>query len=159
MESDDHKSRLIRSTASVAVPTLVSRVLGYIRDLLQAYYLGTGNSADAFTIAFTIPNLFRRLTGEGAMTPAFVPTFTELKQNRGRTELWAFGNVFFWDLALLMAVTTGLGILLAPGLVKVIAYGRVHQHDGDPDGDGRPGVLEGEEGRGDDLDTGNEGQA
>ena len=123
MESDDHKSRLIRSTASVAVPTLVSRVLGYIRDLLQAYYLGTGNSADAFTIAFTIPNLFRRLTGEGAMTPAFVPTFTELKQNRGRTELWAFGNVFFWDLALLMAVTTGLGILFAPGLVKVIAYG------------------------------------
>lgn len=123
MESDDHKSRLIRSTASVAVPTLVSRVLGYIRDLLQAYYLGTGNSADAFTIAFTIPNLFRRLTGEGAMTPAFVPTFTELKQNRGRTELWAFGNVFFWDLALLMAVTTGLGVLFAPGLVKVIAYG------------------------------------
>jgi len=123
MESDDRKSRLIRSTASVALPTLVSRVLGYIRDLLQAYYLGTGNSADAFTIAFTIPNLFRRLTGEGAMTPAFVPTFTELKQNRDRTELWAFGNVFFWDLALLMAVITGLGILFAPGLVKVIAYG------------------------------------
>jgi putative peptidoglycan lipid II flippase len=123
MESDDRKSRLIRSTASVALPTLVSRVLGYIRDLLQAYYLGTGNSADAFTIAFTIPNLFRRLTGEGAMTPAFVPTFTELKQNRDRTELWSFGNVFFWDLALLMAVITGLGILFAPGLVKVIAYG------------------------------------
>ena len=123
MESDDRKSRLIRSTASVAVPTLVSRVLGYIRDLLQAYYLGTGHGADAFTIAFTIPNLFRRLTGEGAMTPAFVPTFTELKRNRGRVELWAFGNVFFWDLALLMAVTTGLGILFAPGIVKVIAYG------------------------------------
>jgi putative peptidoglycan lipid II flippase len=123
MESDDRKSRLIRSTASVALPTLVSRVLGYIRDLLQAYYLGTGHSADAFTIAFTIPNLFRRLTGEGAMTPAFVPTFTELKQNRDRTELWAFGNVFFWDLVLLMAVITGLGVLFAPGLVKVIAYG------------------------------------
>lgn len=123
MESDDRKSRLIRSTVSVALPTLVSRVLGYIRDLLQAYYLGTGHGADAFTIAFTIPNLFRRLTGEGAMTPAFVPTFTELKRNRDRTELWAFGNVFFWDLALLMAVITGLGVLFAPGLVKVIAYG------------------------------------
>ena len=71
MAPDDRKTRLIRSTAAVAGPTMVSRILGYIRDLLQAYYLGTGNSADAFTIAFTIPNLFRRLTGEGAMTPAF----------------------------------------------------------------------------------------
>jgi len=123
MASDDRKARLIRSTAAVAAPTLVSRVLGYIRDLLQAYYLGTGNSADAFTIAFTIPNLFRRLTGEGAMTPAFVPTFTEIKRDRDRAALWAFGHAFFWDLALIMAVMTGLGILCAPGLVKVIAYG------------------------------------
>ena len=123
MRHDDRKSRLIRSTAAVAGPTMASRVLGYVRDLLQAYYLGTGDSADAFTIAFTIPNLFRRLTGEGAMTPAFVPTFTELKHDRPRNELWAFGNVFFWDLALMMAVATGLGILFAPGLVKVIAYG------------------------------------
>jgi putative peptidoglycan lipid II flippase len=126
MDHDDRKSRLIRSTAAVAAPTLVSRVLGYIRDLLQAYYLGTGHGADAFTIAFTIPNLFRRLTGEGAMTPAFVPTFTELKRDRERAGLWAFGNVFFWDLALVMAVATGLGILFAPSLVKVIAYGFGH---------------------------------
>ena len=123
MASDDRKARLIRSTAAVAAPTLVSRVLGYIRDLLQAYYLGTGTGADAFIIAFTIPNLFRRLTGEGAMTPAFVPTFTELKGGPDGRRLWRFGNVFFWDLALIMAVMTGLGILFAPGLVKVIAYG------------------------------------
>jgi putative peptidoglycan lipid II flippase len=123
LEHDDRRHRLIRSTAAVAAPTLVSRLLGYVRDLLQAYYLGTGNGADAFTIAYTIPNLFRRLTGEGAMTPAFVPTFTELKHDRPRSELWAFGNVFFWDLALAMAVTTVLGILFAPSLVKVIAYG------------------------------------
>src|SRR5512136_2936397 len=106
MERADQKSRLLRSTASVALPTLVSRVLGYIRDLLQAYFLGTGHSADAFTIAYTIPNLFRRLTGEGALTPAFVPTFTELKQDRPRPGLWSFGDAFFWDLALVMAVVT-----------------------------------------------------
>jgi len=123
MEHEDRKRRLIRSTAAVAGPTLVSRLLGYVRDLLQAYYLGTGHGADAFTIAFTIPNLFRRLTGEGGMTPAFVPTFTELKRDRPRAALWAFGNVFFWDLALVMAATTALGVLFAPGLVKVIAYG------------------------------------
>jgi putative peptidoglycan lipid II flippase len=123
MRHDDRHSRLLRSTASVAGPTLVSRVLGYVRDLLQAYYLGTGDSADAFTIAFTIPNLFRRLTGEGAMTPAFVPAFTELKQGGDRKELWTFANAFFWDLALVMAAATALGFLFAPGLVKVIAYG------------------------------------
>jgi len=123
MGPDDRKTRLLRSTAAVAAPTMVSRVLGYVRDLLQAYYLGTGNSADAFTIAYTIPNLFRRLTGEGAMTPAFVPTFTELKADPERDRLWRFGNVFFWDLVLIMAVATGLGLLFAPGLVRVIAHG------------------------------------
>ena len=123
MDSDDRKTRLIRSTAAGAVPTLISRVLGYVRDLLQAYYLGTGHGADAFTIAFTIPNLFRRLTGEGAMAPAFVPTFTELKRDRERGALWSFANVCFWDLALVMAIITALGIVFAPGLVKVIAYG------------------------------------
>src|SRR4030042_1691707 len=65
----------------------------------------------------------RRSTAAVAMTPAFVPTVTELKRNRDRSGLWAFGNVFFWDLALVMAVTTGLGVLFAPGLVKVSAYG------------------------------------
>ena len=123
MEHDDRKTRLIRSTAAVAAPTMVSRALGYVRDLLQAYYLGTGTSADAFTIAFTIPNLFRRLTGEGGLTPAFVPTFTELKGSPDRKRLWRFAGVFFWDLALVMAVATALGIVFAPGLVKVIAYG------------------------------------
>ena len=123
MDSDDRKSRLIRSTAAVAAPTLVSRVLGYVRDLLQAYYLGTGHAADAFTIAYTIPNLFRRLTGEGAMTPAFVPTFAGLRRAGDRARLWAFGRAAFWDLALVMAAVTAAGIVFAPGLVKVIAYG------------------------------------
>ena len=103
MERGEQSRRLLRSTASVAVPTLVSRLLGYVRDLLQAYFLGTGNSADAFTIAFTIPNLFRRLTGEGAMTAAFVPTFTEAKAKNDRRELWRFGHYAFYDLALVMA--------------------------------------------------------
>jgi len=123
MERNEERSRLLRSTVTVALPTLVSRLLGYVRDLLQAYFLGTGHSADAFTIAFTIPNLFRRLTGEGAMTSAFVPAFTEVKRSGDRKELWRFGNAFFYDLALVMGVATVLGILFAPGLVEVIAHG------------------------------------
>jgi peptidoglycan biosynthesis protein MviN/MurJ (putative lipid II flippase) len=81
MEHDEQRQRLLRSTASVALPTLACRLLGYVRDLLQAYFLGTGHNADAFTIAFTIPNLFRRLTGEGAMTSAFVPASTPILFN------------------------------------------------------------------------------
>lgn len=123
MGHDDPRSRLLRSTATVALPTLVSRVLGYVRDLLQAYFLGTGHAADAFTVAFAIPNLFRRLSGEGALTPAFIPTFTELKHDRGKEEAWRFGSLVFWDLVLLMAVVTGLGLVGAPWLVKIIAYG------------------------------------
>jgi putative peptidoglycan lipid II flippase len=123
MDPDDRATRLIRSTASVAAPTMASRVLGYVRDLLQAYFLGTGNSADAFTIAYTIPNLFRRLTGEGSLTPAVVPAFTELKGGEDRRRLWRFGNALFWDLVLIMSVLTVLGVFGAPGLVKVIAHG------------------------------------
>jgi len=123
MGREDDRRRLLRSTASVAGPTLASRLLGYVRDLLQAYFLGTSHGADAFTIAFTIPNLFRRLTGEGAMTSAFVPTFTEIKAAGDRRRTWRFAGVFFWDLALVMGVVTVLGVVFAPGLVKVIAYG------------------------------------
>ncbi|MBM3305508.1 MAG: murein biosynthesis integral membrane protein MurJ [Candidatus Aminicenantes bacterium] len=123
MGHDDPRRRLLRSAAAVTLPTLISRVLGYVRDLLQAFFLGTGHAADAFTVAFAIPNLFRRLTGEGALTPAFIPTFTELKHDKGREEAWKFANLVFWDLALLMAVVTGVGLVGAPWLVKVIAFG------------------------------------
>lgn len=126
MEADrreEQRTRLLRSTASVAAPTLVSRVLGYVRDLLQAYFMGTGNAADAFTIAYTIPNLFRRLTGEGAMTAAFVPTFTEEKSRNDPAALWRFGGAVFWDLALIMAALTILGIAAAPAIVRVVAFG------------------------------------
>jgi len=123
MEHDEKQSKIIRSTASVALPMLVSRVLGYVRDMLQAYFLGTGTSADAFTLAYTLPNLLRRLTAEGAMTAAFIPVFTDTRVREGREEMWAFARSFFGVLALAMAVVSILGILLSPILVKTIAAG------------------------------------
>jgi len=116
-------SRLVRSTLSQTLPTVLSRVLGYLRDMLQAKFLGTGKGMDAFTIASIIPNLLRRLTGEGAMMAAFIPVFTQVKKEKKRDELWSFANAFFYDLTLLMTVLTVLGILLSPILVKVIASG------------------------------------
>jgi len=118
-----HDKRLLGSTLAVAVPTLLSRVLGYVRDYFQAVFLGTSRGADAFTVAYIIPNLLRRLTGEGAMTAAFVPVFTEAKKEKSREELWTFANYFFFDLTVVMAVLTVLGIVFSPLLVKIIGFG------------------------------------
>jgi putative peptidoglycan lipid II flippase len=125
MKQKEQNRRLVRSTFAVAAPTLLSRVFGYIRDMIQAYYLGTGSGADAFYIAYIIPNLLRRLTGEGAMTAAFIPVFTQMKKEKSRKELWEFANAFFFDLTLAMALLAVLGVVLSPLLVRIIAPGFV----------------------------------
>jgi putative peptidoglycan lipid II flippase len=121
--SQDSQHKLLRSAFAVSVPTLFSRIFGYIRDMIQAYYMGTGRSADAFTIAYLIPNLLRRLTAEGAMTAAFVPVFSRLKRKESREELWKFANAFFFDMTVIMAVVVVIGILFSPFLVRVIGMG------------------------------------
>lgn len=123
MDHDERRRKILRSTLEVTAPTAASRVLGYIRDLLQAFYLGTGPAADAFTIAYTIPNLLRRLTAEGAMTPAFVPVFMRVQGERSREETWRFATRAFFDLALVVFGLVLVGILFAPGVVRIIAFG------------------------------------
>ncbi len=123
MKRESGNRRLLRSTLAVSVPTFLSRILGYVRDLIQANYMGTGKGMDAFTIAFLIPNLLRRLTAEGAMTAAFIPVFTQIKSRETRDKLWRFANAFFFDLTLVMAVLTLLGVLLSPLLVRLLAGG------------------------------------
>jgi len=114
---------LLKSTFAVSWPTVLSRILGYFRDMIQAFFLGTSSGADAFTIAYIIPNLLRRLTGEGTMSAAFVPIFTQVKKEESREKLWKFANTFFFDLTLVMALLTVAGILLSPLLVQIIAPG------------------------------------
>ncbi|MGH9778843.1 MAG: lipid II flippase MurJ, partial [Candidatus Acidiferrales bacterium] len=74
--------QILKSTRVVTLLTLVSRVSGYVRDLAIALLLGTSLAADAFVIAFRIPNLLRRLMAEGAMTAAFIPVFTSHRAQR-----------------------------------------------------------------------------
>ena len=123
MEQKAQNRKLLRSTFSVSAPTLLSRIFGFIRDMIQAYYMGTGRRMDAFTIAYTIPNLLRRLTGEGAMTAAFIPVFTQHKKEKSREELWKFAHYFFFDLSVIMVIITVLGVVFAPVLVKLISIG------------------------------------
>ena len=85
---------LIKSTGTFTFFTLISRVLGYIRDILIAIFLGTGPMADAFFVAFRIPNTFRRLFSEGTFNAAFVPSYaSELSQGKDQSEKFA-NNVF-----------------------------------------------------------------
>jgi len=115
--------RLVRSAGVMSFMTLVSRVLGYVRDNLQAQILGASRSADAFIIAFRIPNLLRRLVGEGAFTAAFVPTLSEYLRPERRAELWRFAALVFWTMATVLAVLSALGVIFSPAIVKVLAYG------------------------------------
>ncbi len=123
MAKKTQNERLLRATLAVSVPTVISRIFGYIRDMLQAKFMGTGMGMDAFTIAFLIPNLLRRLTGEGAMTAAFVPVFIQLKKEENKEKLWKFANTFFFDLTLILALVTVLGVVFSPLLVRVIGWG------------------------------------
>lgn len=115
--------KIVRSAGLVSLLTFVSRISGYLRDLLLAQILGAANTSDAFIIAFRIPNLLRRLVGEGALTAAVIPTLSDYKRGGRQREFWEFAALAFSTLAVLVAILTAAGILFSPLLVKALAYG------------------------------------
>jgi putative peptidoglycan lipid II flippase len=98
----------LRSTATIGGFTLISRILGFVRDILVAAFLGAGPIADAFFVAFKFPNLFRRLFAEGTFSAAFVPLFSGVLESEGREEARVFAAqamaVLFWALLAFVAV-------------------------------------------------------
>lgn len=107
----------------MGVATSVSRVLGLFRDTAFAALFGTSPVADAFNVAFLIPNFFRRLLGEGLLSAAFVPVYSEHMETRPRSEVNRLANAALADLALVLSGVTVLGTLLAGLLVYVYAPG------------------------------------
>ncbi|MHC4321313.1 MAG: murein biosynthesis integral membrane protein MurJ [Planctomycetota bacterium] len=87
------KKSFLKSAKTVSLCTLLSRVLGLVRDIICASFFGTSLAWDAFVVAFKIPNLFRRLFGEGALSAAFIPVFTEYLETKGRKDAWELVNV------------------------------------------------------------------
>ena len=83
---------MLKASGAMASATLLSRVLGMVRVMVYARFMGDGWVAGAFTFAFQIPNLFRRLLGEGALTAAFIPIFKEKEKNHGEAEMWRAAN-------------------------------------------------------------------
>ena len=103
--------------------TLLSRIFGFLRDMIVAQFFGAGMATDAFFVAFRIPNLLRRLVGEGALTASFIPVYTEYLARRTPEEGGDFLRATFSVLSVFLLVLTGLGVLLAPWIVKAMAYG------------------------------------
>jgi putative peptidoglycan lipid II flippase len=104
--------RVIRSAGVVGSFTLLSRVLGMVRDIIIAYHFGTSLMASAFFVAFTIPNLFRRLFGEGALSAALIPVLIETRTQEGNKAAWKMSSKVVTMTAALLCSIAIIGILL-----------------------------------------------
>jgi len=100
---------------------MASRVLGLVRDQVLAYYFGAGDAMDAFRVAFRVPNLVRDLFAEGAMSAAFVPTFTRELTTSGKLRAWALANSVITALIVLTGILVVVGVIFAEPLVRLYA--------------------------------------
>ncbi len=118
-------SQMLKSSGAMSAATLISRVLGLVRDQVYASFMGTSAVAGAFQMAFTIPNLFRRLLGEGVLTAAFIPLFKEKEKTAGATEMWRAANAVMSGLIVVSAVIVGVVVL---GVSVALAAGDFSEH-------------------------------
>jgi putative peptidoglycan lipid II flippase len=123
MSGESAKSGLLRSSAVVSVMTLLSRVLGMVRDMVVAAYFGSSPAADAFFIAFKIPNFMRRLFAEGAFAQAFVPVLSEYRAQRSLAEVKQLVDRVAGTLGLTLTAITALGVVASPYLIMLFAPG------------------------------------
>lgn len=113
-------SQMLKSSGAMAAATLTSRVLGMVREIVYASFMGTTWVASAFIMAFQVPNLFRRLLGEGALTAAFIPIFKQKEVSDGEGEMWRAANAVISGLVAAAAVVT---VLVAIGISIALAIG------------------------------------
>ncbi len=126
-QSSGPRRGLLRSSGLVGLMTMLSRVLGLARDVVIANYFGAGTGADAFFVAFKIPNFLRRLFAEGAFSQAFVPVLSEYRSQRPQQEVKALVDRVAGSLGAVLALLTLLAVLGAPLLAMLFAPGFVSQ--------------------------------
>ena len=114
---------LLKALAAIGSMTLISRILGFLRDTIIARVFGAGLYSDAFFVAFKIPNLLRRLFAEGAFSQAFVPILAEYKTRRGHDETRDLVDHVASLLALILLAVTAIGVLAAPVIIYISAPG------------------------------------
>lgn len=116
------KKEILKSASVISVITIVSRVLGYIRDQRITLLLGTSPLADAFVVAYRIPGLLRRLVGEGSMTASFIPVFAGYQATHSKDEIWDFANRLFWTLAAGLAAISILGMVFSAQVMRLFTF-------------------------------------
>src|SRR5579863_1147418 len=115
-------SQMLKSSGAMAAATVTSRILGMLREVVYSWFMGVGLVASAFTLAFQIPNLFRRLLGEGALTAAFIPIFKEKEKTGTPEELWRSANAVISGL---LAVASGIAVAVILGISIYLGSGRL----------------------------------
>ncbi len=123
-----HKS-LAKSAGIIGSGILLSRILGFVRDIVIASVFGTKVAAQAFVVAFRIPNLLRDLVAEGAANAAFVPVLSEYAAKKTKKEFWELAGIILNAMVVVLATISILGIIFAPFIVRVIAPGFVKEAD------------------------------
>jgi putative peptidoglycan lipid II flippase len=113
--------QLARSAGLIGTAIMTSRVLAVARETVVAYLFGAGNAMDAFNVAFRVPNLLRELFTDGAISAAFLPTFTRRLSADGRAAAWRLGNLTLNALAVMTLASVAAGWLVAPHLVRWLA--------------------------------------
>ncbi|MBN1930005.1 MAG: murein biosynthesis integral membrane protein MurJ [Desulfobacterales bacterium] len=116
-------ARITKAVSVVGAATFASRILGYIRDMVLAWFFGANLISDAFFVAFRIPNLLRRLFAEGSLSIALVPVFTEYLIKDGEHEALKFAKSALRFLSILLFITAVCGIIFSPLIVRIIAPG------------------------------------
>ncbi|MGM0441070.1 MAG: murein biosynthesis integral membrane protein MurJ [Elusimicrobiota bacterium] len=119
----DSGTTVVNKASSFSGGTMISRILGYIRDMLIAKFFGASMAADAFFVAYKIPNLLRRLLGEGSLSTSFIPVYTEYLTNRSKKEAQKLVKVVFGAFGILFIILTIAGIIFAPQIVSFMAPG------------------------------------
>src|SRR5205807_3815735 len=118
----NQKKQILKSASVISLVTILSRILGYVRDQRITLLLGTTPTADAFVLAYRIPSLIRRLVGEGAVTASFIPVFANYLNNKPREEVWEFAHRLFWTLAVLLAAITMLGSVFSTQFMHLFTF-------------------------------------
>lgn len=115
--------KITKAAGTIGLATFLSRVLGLVRDIVVANSFGAKMAADAFYVAYRIPNLLRELFAEGSMSAGFIPVFTEYLTNKSKDEAKELANAVFTIIFLILSAITVLGILLSPTIVRILAPG------------------------------------
>ncbi len=117
------RDRIARAAGAMSVATFMSRILGYVKDMILARYFGATGLSDIFFVAFRIPNLLRELFAEGSMSSAFIPVLTEYNTKEGFEEAKKLTRITFTFLTLIVGFICLIGIIITPQIVAIIAPG------------------------------------